>query len=251
MNDKNICIKVENISLYRDGNVILDKVSFSIKQGEYFAIIGPNGAGKTTLLEVMLGILKPASGKVTVFGQDIDKFKARSQFGYIPQHISQTSYRFPATVKEIVVSGRTAKIGLFKRSMKSDLLIIENAMKAAGIAEYRDRLLKNLSGGERQRVFIARALAGEPHILVLDEPIFGMDIVKQEKFYDLLEELNHKMGLTIILVTHNIGAVAHQVQCILCLNRAVVCQGAPVDMLKDEYIEKLYGKNVKFIEHKH
>lgn len=246
-----VCINVENISLYRDGNVILDKVSFTIKQGEYFAIIGPNGAGKTTLLEIMLGILKPASGKVTVFGQSIDKFKARSQFGYIPQHISQTSYRFPATVEEIVMSGRTAKIGLFKKPTKKDLLVIENTMGTAGIIQYRDRLLKNLSGGERQRVFIARALAGEPRILVLDEPIFGMDIAKQEKFYNLLEKLNRELSLTIVLVTHNIGAVAHQVQCILCLNRAIVCQGAPADILKEEYIEKLYGRNVKFIEHEH
>ena len=124
-------------------------------------------------------------------------------------------------------------------------------MEITEITKYKNRSMNRLSGGEQQKVFIARALAGEPKILILDEPVAGVDIPSQEKFYTFLQEINQKFGLTVIFVSHDIDVVANQVKSVLCLNRELVCHGAPEEFLKEEYMEKLYGKKVKFILHGH
>ena len=149
-------------------------------------MIGPNGGGKTTLLRIILGLLKPDSGEVRILGMRVDEVKERYRIGYIPQKVTQAEFYFPASVEEIVMSGRTARAGLFKRYHQVDNQAITQAMEIAEITEYKSRLIGSLSGGERQRVFIARALAGEPEVLILDEPVVGVDIVSQEKFFDFL-----------------------------------------------------------------
>jgi len=214
-------------------------------------IIGPNGGGKTTLIKIILGLLKPDTGSVKIFGEDIKTFKERALIGYLPQRISQSIPQFPATVEEIVRSGRTARVGLFKRFSEQDKIAIEKAMETADVVKHRARLINELSGGERQRVFIARSLAGEPKMLILDEPSVGVDIAAQEKFYTFIEDLNQNHGLAIIFVSHDIDVVAHEVKCLLCLNKSLVCHGLPREFMKEEYLEKLYGKKVKFILHRH
>jgi zinc transport system ATP-binding protein len=124
-------------------------------------------------------------------------------------------------------------------------------MEVADVVKYKTKLLGDLSGGERQRVFIARALAGDPKILILDEPSVGIDLLAQEKFYTFIEKLNRDYGLTVIFVSHDIDVVAHEVRCLLCLNKNLVCHGMPREFIKEEYLEKLYGKKVKFILHGH
>ena len=251
LSEKSFCIDVQNLNFSYNGNPVLENVSFSVKDGEYLGIIGPNGGGKTTLIKIILGLLKPDTGSVKIFGKDIKTFKERALIGYVPQRISQSIPQFPATVEEIVRSGRTARVGLFKRFSEQDKIAIEKAMETADVVKHRARLINELSGGERQRVFIARSLAGEPKMLILDEPSVGVDIAAQEKFYTFIEDLNQNHGLAIIFVSHDIDVVAHEVKCLLCLNKSLVCHGLPREFMKEEYLEKLYGKKVKFILHRH
>lgn len=251
LSEKSFCIDVQNLNFSYNGNPVLENVSFSVKDGEYLGIIGPNGGGKTTLIKIILGLLKPDTGSVKIFGEDIKTFKERALIGYVPQRISQSIPQFPATVEEIVRSGRTARVGLFKRFSEQDKIAIEKAMETADVVKHRARLINELSGGERQRVFIARSLAGEPKMLILDEPSVGVDIAAQEKFYTFIEDLNQNHGLAIIFVSHDIDVVAHEVKCLLCLNKSLVCHGLPREFMKEEYLEKLYGKKVKFILHRH
>lgn len=251
MMDNETCIEVNDVSFSYANIPVLEHVGFSVKTGEYLGIIGPNGGGKTTLLKIILGLLKPDSGDVKFFGQDIYEYKERYRIGYVPQRSAQAEFFFPATVEEIVRSGRTARLGLLRRFSRKDNEAVEGAMETAGVSEYRGRLIGKLSGGERQRVLIARALAGEPGILILDEPAVGVDIASQEKFYEFLEHLNREQSITIIFVSHDVGVIAHEVNTILCLNHRMICHGSPESFIKEEYLEKLYGRKVTSLHHRH
>ena len=245
------CIEVDDINFHYNGNPVLEHVSFSVKHGEYLGIIGPNGGGKTTLLKVILGLLRPDSGKVMIFGKELSGLKGRHRIGYVPQRAAQAEFYFPATVEEIVRSGRTARAGLFGRYRKEDFKAIEKAMEITGTTAFRNRLISSLSGGERQRVYIARTLAGEPKILILDEPAVGVDIASQERFYKFLSFLNRELGITIIFVSHDIGVVADEVNTVLCLNHRLMCQGSPESFIKEEFLEEVYGKKVTSVFHRH
>ena len=242
-NTKNI-IELKDVSFRYNSSVVLERVSFSVKEGEYLGIIGPNGGGKTTLLKIILGLLRPAEGEVSV---NLEK----SEIGYVPQRASQYHLRFPATVEEIVRSGRVARLGLFGRFGKKDAEAVDKALEMTGLSPLRRRLIGNLSGGEIQKVFLARAFAGEPKTLILDEPEVGIDIAGQEEFYTFLDGLNQKLGLTVIFVSHDIELISHSVKSVLCLNRRLLCHGSPREFIKEEYIDQLYGKKVKFIFHEH
>jgi zinc transport system ATP-binding protein len=249
--DKKTCIEVNDISFSYAHIQVLEHVGFAVKAGEYLGIIGPNGGGKTTLLKIILGLLKPDSGSVKVFGLNTEEFKERYRIGYVPQKSAQAEFFFPATVEEVVRSGRTARIGILRRFSGKDDEAVEEAMEIAGVSEYRSRLISRLSGGERQRVLIARALAGEPSILILDEPAVGVDIASQEKFYEFLAHLNREQSITIIFVSHDVGVIAQEVNTILCLNHRMMCHGSPESFIKEEYLEKLYGRKVTSLHHKH
>lgn len=244
------CIELSDVTYRIHDNVILDNITFSVKQGEYLGIIGPNGGGKTTLLKIILGLIAANSGSVKLYGTPIEQFNEKHLIGYVPQRVSYAPL-FPATVFEVVASGRTPSLGLFKNLGKHDVEAIEKAFKMAGIADLRDKLIGNLSGGQRQRVFIARALASEPKMLVLDEPSVGVDIASQQTFYTFLNELNTKHGITIIFVSHDIEVIANEVSCVLCLNRTLVCQGSPKKSFTPQNLQKLYGKQIKFVMHGH
>ncbi len=250
--DREQCINVEHVSFWYGQESALDDVTFGVSRGDYLGIIGPNGGGKTTLLKIMLGLLKPASGSVKVFGQDIHRLKGeRAHIGYVPQRASQVDVNFPATVEEIVSSGRTARVGLFHRLGAADHAAVDRAISIAGMERYRHTLINELSGGERQRAFIARALAGEPQVIILDEPSVGVDVSAQEQFFGFLATLNHEHGLTIVLVSHDIDVVTNEVHSLLALNRRVICHGPAKDLLKENYLKELYGGKVNFAFHGH
>lgn len=244
-------LEVDHVGLTYDSSAVLDDVSFSIQKGEYVALIGPNGAGKTTLLKIILGLIKPTSGTIKILGTDISSFHIKYLLGYIPQRISSTLFRFPANVEEVVRSGRTARIGLLKQYSSKDDKAVSWAMQIADIEAYRKRPVSELSGGELQRVFIARALAGEPEILLLDEPTVGVDLAAQEKFYEFLKALNKKFGLTILIVTHEVDVAIHRAQYVLCLNRKLICHIRSTLLLKGNYLEKLYGSHTHILRHGH
>ncbi len=244
-------ITFKDISFSYENKNILEDISFGIAEGDYVGLIGPNGSGKTTLLKLLLGLLKPSRGSIHLFGKPAHLFKQRSIIGYVPQRTGQKDFYFPATVEEIVRSGRTAHLGTLGKFSKKDRDAVDEAMEVANMSQYKDALIGSLSGGERQRVFIARALAAEPRILILDEPEAGVDISVQDKFYKFINHLNTKYNLTIILVSHNIDIIAKEVKSVICLNHRLICHGSIKDFIKEEYLQQLYGKSTKFLEHHH
>lgn len=250
MKDRN-SIEVKDVSYGINGNRILENIEFSVKAGDYLGIIGPNGGGKTTLLRIILGLVQPDSGEVRILGQRIEDFKERYLIGYIPQRAAHAEFYFPAEVEEVVRSGRVARLGLFRRFRREDGLAVSKAMEIAGVTDYRGQLIGKLSGGERQRVFIARALAGEPQILFLDEPVVGVDIASQKKFYDFLSHLNSDLGITVIFVSHDVSVIAEEVHTVLCLNHRLICHGLPENYIKEEFLEKVYGRKVASLLHRH
>lgn len=248
---KTPAIELEAVNFSYDKSAVLHNITATIYQGDYVGIIGPNGSGKTSLLKLILGLAEPASGQVKLFGQDIVRYKKKYAIGYVPQHVAATNFHFPATVEEVVLTGRTAQRGFFNSYTRDDHDAVTHALETVDMLALKDRLIAHLSGGQRQRVFIARALASTPSILILDEPTAGIDVQSQEKFYGLLEELNKKQGLTIILVSHDIDIVASEISSVLCINRELVFHGSPQDFINGEYLEQLYGRKFKLIAHRH
>lgn len=243
------CIEVSNISFSFRQTLVLTNISFQVQCGDYLGIIGPNGGGKTTLLKLILGILKPTSGSIRVFGSNPFQHSNPHVLGYVPQRISIGGNYFPATVAEVVRSGRTGHVGMMRQFSEEDEKIVSKALEVGGIVDLRDRVLSDLSGGQRQRVFIARALARQPKILILDEPTIGVDIAAQEKFYDFLAGLNRNHQLTVILVSHDIDVIAKQVKYVLCLNTMMICHVKAQDFVRQDFLQKLYGEHVKFVVH--
>lgn len=244
-------IELKDISFSYNREPILENISVTIDKGQYSGVIGPNGGGKTSLVKVILGLLRPTSGRITLFGQDIKSFRDWAKIGYVPQRATQINIHFPITVEEAVGQGRIAKRGMLRKFSRIDGDAINKALSISDIEHLKHRLVADLSGGERQRVFIARALASEPELLILDEPAVGVDLPSQERFYQFLKDLNEKFGLTILFVSHDIDVLANQASYLICLNRGLVCHGTPREIFKEDQLEKLYGKNVKFILHGH
>lgn len=244
-------IEFKNVTFgYTRDEKVIEDITFSVKKGEYLGIIGPNGSGKTTVIKLLLGILSPQEGMIRVFKKDRDNFKDSYKIGYVPQ---QTAYAksFPATVKEIIQSGRIAKNGLWQPWTQEDGKAVQKAIHTTGLKKVQNKLLSELSGGQRQRTLIARALASDPKILVLDEPSTGVDIKSQETFFDFLKTLNKKMGLTIILVSHDMDVITKEANKVLCINKKLVCNAPIKEFVKGDYLKDLYGENVKYVKHKH
>jgi zinc transport system ATP-binding protein len=244
-------IQFKDVEFSYHQQTVLEDINFSIAKGEFVGIIGPNGSGKTTLLRLLLGLLQPEKGQVLLFNTPVVTGKNTAQLGYMPQKITQLETRFPITVGEVVQLGRVHTKTFFPFPSKEDANAVEMALKTAGLLKYRHRLITELSGGQQQRVFIAKALATQPKVLILDEPTVGVDAESQEQFYKLLTKLNKEMGITIVLVSHDIDVVMSEVQTILCLNKTLIYHGSSHHFIKGNYMEKLYGKGQKLVVHGH
>jgi len=230
---------------------VLSDVTFSIKRGEYVGIIGPNGAGKTTLLRLILGLLTPSKGSIKFFGVDAKRFKQWSRIGYVPQRAAHFDDNFPATVFDVVIMGRYGKRGLFHKIIEHDKKHAEAALKQVGMWELRERLISELSGGQQQRVFIARALASDPEIIFLDEPMVGVDQKTKEDFYRLLKKFNEELKITIILISHDLGMLLNEVSSVICIDGKLVCHDSPTDFLKDTKSHAIFGGGINIITHDH
>lgn len=248
--DNDACIKFEEVDFAYGSAPVLSDVSFTVPAGDYVGVIGPNGGGKTTLLKLLLGILTPDSGKITLFGHSVREAKTHYEIGYVPQNVVQTDLAFPATVAEVVASGRTRRRGFLGTMSREDRKAIAQAIELTDVAEFQHARIGELSGGQRQRAFIARALAGEPKILILDEPTVGVDIASVSQFNRVLEDLN-KTGLTILLVSHDVDAVAAQVKHVLCINKEIVCHVATRQFDKAGVLRDLYGAARQPVPHNH
>jgi zinc transport system ATP-binding protein len=242
-------VEIKDVSVSIKDKEILKNINISLEEGHFLGIVGPNGGGKTTLVKIILGLIKPTGGSVSVFGAPPEAPRAgKGIFGYLPQH-QNIDPNFPATALDIVLMGRYGKTGFLRWPGGKDREVAMECMSMMGIDSLRRKQYSQLSGGQQQRVSIARALAGEPRILILDEPSTGIDVVGQEDFYHLLKGLQKKMHLTILMVSHDIGTVTTYVDEISCLNINLYYHGNPLGALDDEVMTSLYGKNFDLLMH--
>jgi len=244
-------IFVENVSFSFQGLEVLRGISFSIERGDFLALIGPNGCGKTTLLRLILGILKPSSGRVVLMGEEADRFTQWQRIGYVPQKATQMDPYFPASVREVVAMGLLSGKRFPRLLTHQDEAAIERALEQVDMKELKSRRIGELSGGQQQRVFIARAIVNGPDVLFLDEPTAGVDAETQTRFYDMLAELNLKKGLTITLITHDFGIITKHVNRVACLNQRLFFHGTHEEFCSSEVVQELLHGEHHLVCHRH
>lgn len=242
------CVEFVNCTFAYDGSPAVEDVSFAVNQGDFVAILGPNGSGKSTLLRLALGLLKPTAGEVRLFGRPPDRFREWQRVGYVPQVVEEIRARFPATAEEIVSQGAYRGFDPTYVVRRGAGPAVLEAMTTAGVEDLRRRRISELSLGQQQRVLIARSLVRGPELLVLDEPVAGVDAGGQEHFFELIRRLNRDRGITILMVSHDIGAVLRDATAVACINRRIVFHG-PAHALTARELSTLYGIPVDVLIH--
>jgi len=223
---------------------VVEDVSLAIDPGEYVAIVGPNGSGKSTLMQLMVGLREPDAGTARLFGERANRFDDGERLGYVAQQASAAK-EMPITVREVVKMGRFPHVG-FGRLSSEDWAIVDDALATVGMSAFADRRVTQLSGGQRQRAFIARALASEADLLVLDEPTVGVDAESVDAFYDLLAALNAE-GITVLLIEHDLGAVVEHADRVVCLNREVYFDGPTDEFVDSDALARAFGTEARFL----
>lgn len=235
-------VEIDAVSFAYDGPLVLRDVTFSIPRGDLACVIGPNGGGKSTLVKLVLGLLEPRAGRIRVFGQSPEQ--GRKRIGYLPQRV-HFDPRFPVSVQDVVLMGRLGGGQWFGPWRRGDRAVSSKALGDVGLAGIERRPFAALSGGQRQRVLIARALASEPELLVLDEPTANLDIKVEEQLYALLRELNER--LTIVIVSHDVNFVSKYVKTAICVNHTVHTHDSR--QINQQVIEELFGRQVRTVHH--
>lgn len=238
-------IRFDHASFGFSGVVALKDLTLTINAGEFVGVIGPNGSGKTTLCKAVLGLMAPLEGHLHIFDCACDELRChhRARIGYLPQK-GVVDRNFPVTVLETVMMGRYGAMGLFRRPGAADRKIALEALSHVGMDAHQNTALGHLSGGQQQRVFIARALAQQPQVLLLDEPTTGLDITTQHNVIELIQHLHEELGLTVLLVTHDINMIRARVDRLILLKTRLYAEGAPGDVLKAEILREVYGKDL-------
>jgi zinc transport system ATP-binding protein len=231
-------INAENLSFHYADEPIFAGIGFSVRKGDMVAVIGANGAGKSTLLKLILGELTPAAGSIRLFGREVRSFRDWPKIGFLPQSAPAAGEHFPATAEEIVTASLFAQIGLLRFPRAEHRAKARAALREVGMEDCAGRLISRLSGGQRQRVMLARVLAGEPELLLLDEPTTGVDEETVLALFSLLTRLNRESGLTVMMVTHDTERAASCVSRILCLEN-----GSLLELDKEQLEEELRHKH--------
>ncbi len=230
-------LMVENLTVRLGGVQVVEQVSFTAGPGCLMGVVGPNGAGKSTLFNAIVGLLPLDTGRVLIHGRSVRH--ARGCIAYVPQQ-EKVNWRLPVTAYEVVMQGRIRTIGWLRRVRRVDRDSVDEALEQVGMTAYRSRLIRELSGGQRQRIFVARALAQEADVLLLDEAFSGTDIASQESLVAVLQRLRDQ-ARTILLSSHNVNHVAHHCDRCLCLNCRVCACGIPHEVLTPEVLRGMYG----------
>lgn len=237
-------IEIKDLCFQYGNEVLFDKVNFLVDSGDFIALVGSNGTGKSTLVKLLLGELGCNNGTITLWGQDVAHFKKWKSIAYVPQNGLTSNSNFPASVEEIVQANLASEIGLFRFPKKEHKMETRHALELVGMQDYSKRLIGDLSGGQLQRVLLARALVGDPEMMILDEPITGLDDKTVQSFYELLLEFNKTYGLTIFMVTHDINRAYRYVNRTLCLE-----DGSLIELSQEAILEELGHKHKHPIIH--
>lgn len=233
---------VEHLALRQDGYEALSDVSFQLEKGQRVAIVGPNGAGKTTLLRILAGTLAPTSGRVQIFGGGP---QGHICIAYVPQR-SQVDWSFPVTVAEVVMMGRIRQLGVLRWPRRPDWELVGRALERVGMGDLRDRQIGALSGGQQQRVFLAQALAQQAEIILLDEPLTGLDMPSQTAIFDILENLRRD-SVTVLVATHDLNLAAERFDRVMLLHRRLIAFGPPSQVLTRPHLLQAYGGHVHLL----
>lgn len=239
-------LELNNLTFgYDNGENLLENVDLVIRSGEYVGIVGKNGSAKSTLLKLMLGILKPKSGEIYIKGNKLNEFKEWGSIGYLSQQVRSFNSNFPATVEEVVGANLYSKKGIIKILSRKDREKIESSLKAVGMESYKKRIIGTLSGGQQQRVFIARLLVSNPDIIFMDEPLVGVDTASQGDFYEILDDLNKKLGISLIMVTHDVVEIFGKADKVLLLNDRKIIEYDLSSMSTKEERMKIAERDIK------
>ena len=249
--DTSPVLEVRNLYVSRSKDLVIEDANFAIHRGDYVGIVGPNGGGKTTLLLALLKLLPREKGFIRFFGEDIDSFSHWERVAYVSQDVINFDTHFPLTVRELVALGRINSSNFGRRFSREDWSAVDRAVGFMDILNIADRRIGQLSGGQKQRVFVAKALVRNPKILIMDEPVTGVDASTQEKFYKRLSNLNTSKGITILIVSHDLAAVFCRMSKVMCVNRAVNVSDITEDLDPNKALRWAYGEHFHFVFHKH
>ena len=253
MKEKPPVIDIRDVNFRYDRENVLEHINLSIPEGAFVGLVGPNGSGKSTLLKIILGLLKAKEGDVKLFGIPQGRFKEWDRIGFVSQKANSFNTGFPATVAEVVMGGLVKKMGLFRRPGQKEKEAVKRAVQAVGMEPFLTRNIGDLSGGQQQRVFIARAIVSNPLILILDEPTVGVDSQNVDSFYRMLTHLNQELGMTLLLVTHDIGTITDKVTHVACLNKYLHFHGSMEQFIEldEKELSDLYGHGIRLLDHHH
>jgi len=235
-------LSIENLYYRYNSLDVLSDISFSISEGDYIGLVGPNGSGKTTLVKIILGLLKPYSGQINLFDDNINAFSGWDRIGYLPQKIAALNPRFPATVGEVVGMGLLSKKSFPKHLNRTDESIVENTLDMLGIRNLKNKPIGELSGGQQQRTLVARALVNNPEFLILDEPTDTLDPEMRDRFFGIMENLNKKKRVTIVIVTHDMGNIGRYTSKLLYIDKKLIFYGSFEDFCKSSEITQFFGE---------
>ena len=235
-------LALAGVSVRYNGKAALDNVSFELIPGEQVAVVGPNGAGKSTLFKLIAGVLAPTAGQVQVYGSGPG---GHICIAYVPQR-SEVDWRFPVNVADVVMMGRVGKLGLFRRPAARDWDYVHTCLQVVGMEALAARQIGELSGGQQQRVFIARALAQEAGLMLMDEPLTGLDVKSQEGIFGVLDALRSR-GVTVMIATHDLNLAAERFDRVLLLNHRLVGFGRPEAVFSPDKLLAAYGGHMRLI----
>jgi manganese/iron transport system ATP-binding protein len=236
-------LEISNLFVRFDSRLALDDVSFQLHHGERVAVVGPNGAGKSTLFKSIAGVLKPISGEIKVYGHGPG---GHICIAYLSQR-SQVDWSFPVTVSDVVMMGRIGKLGLLRWPKHRDWEIVRQALVDVGLEELTNRQIGELSGGQQQRMFIARALAQEAELMLMDEPLTGLDISSQESIFTILDDLQGR-GVTVMVATHDLDLAAGSFDRVMLLNQRMLGFGVPEQVFTPKQLMSAYGGHIHLVE---
>ncbi len=236
-------LEVLELTVGYNGTTALDHVSFRLQLGERVAVVGPNGAGKSTLFKVIAGVLDPTSGEVRVAGCSP---KSHICIAYVPQR-SEVDWTFPVTVEDVVMMGRFGRLGLLRRPGRQDRTMVHECLETVGLLDLAKRQISELSGGQQQRMFIARALAQESHLMLMDEPLTGLDMPSQERILELLDVLQ-RQGVTVMVATHDLNQAADYFDRVMLLNRRLLGFGTAAAVFTTSNLRDAYGGQLRLVD---
>ncbi len=237
------CLEVRDLTAGYGGRPALEDVSFAVTPGQMVGVVGPNGAGKSTLFKAILGLVPVAKGRILL--HNADAHEQRAMMGYLPQ-LDDIQRTFPLSVSDVVMMGRYPRIGWGRRPAAADRRAVREALERVDLVSHADSHVGRLSGGQLQRVLLARVLAQDPHLLLLDEPVSGVDTTTQHAIFGVLEELK-QAGKTVIVATHDLNCVVERFDQVLCLNGRLTGYGPTAEVFREDVLEATYGSHLMVV----